>query len=69
MTKTKCLTEDLPVPHGHVDDDLLGDDVLLQVLLRVPAEWRDDWKLSVLPSQLDLGPSLLHLNMRIRNGK
>ena len=63
------LTEHLPILHCHVNDDLVGRDVLLQVLLLASGYWSNHWEVPGLLLQHYSGPSLLHLKIRIWNGK
>ena len=61
------LTVHIPILHGHVDDDLVGLDVLLH--LSDLLDWSNHRKPPGLLSQADGGPSLLHLTIQIRNAK
>ena len=62
LQNTKLLTEDLPILHGHVDDDLVGHQVHV-VLLLVSADWRNHREPPGFLIQPYGSPSLLHLDI------
>ena len=58
------LTVHIPILHGHVDDDLVGLDVVLHQLWAW-LDWSNHWEPTGLLFHTESGPSFLNLKIRL----